>query len=558
MARNQQYDENNETNDNSNSKNRKLLKSIFFSKKSIVIFATIIVLLVFIPAIIYFLDMDDTTEDKTDQKNAPAVVKNYASNTEIDENGVIRLESSVLELWEKMKQDDNTALRYLDSPTELAKLIKASIALEYPDTRKDPSKKIDFNEYNLTSVNVQGIVKFKRATQDGKTDYMTYVTPEKFQEYISKYEQTHSKKDRDEALKHFTMEKVYDGGGTTGGKVPSLNGMVFMGDSILSMISINSNMALEKEGAKTMYRGGSTAKYFLGEDTAGGNTNNCKQDGSGHFIWDENFKNITNPTGFYLMIGQNYFNASDRIQQTDELIKKIRSNYPQAPIFISSVLRYLDGGNTQNIKNATLKMNEELKKYCEENVSNKVYYSDVLREYDESDESLHNHTYDDDHPNEEGAKIIIKNIKENIIGNSSDTTSTVSAGTPRTSYNNVTLNVDKTIDAHKRMAYPHNETKREFRASQSACYDGKYIIHFQNKNYGSIDASSKGGRMAWSNVETGEMDYVVETNEGGHGDGVAYDSERNVVLKCVDGSQNLLEFDNSTKKIMRSHKNAFI
>lgn len=555
MASNQQYNANN---DNSDSRKRTFLKSIFSSKRFIILLGVVIVIFVLIPAITFFLDMDDTKEDETDPKNAPAAVKNYASNTEIDENGEIKLKSSVMELWEKMKQDNNTALRYLDSPVELSKLIKASIALEYPDTRKDPSKKIDFDEESLTSLNVQGIVKFKRATQDGNIDYMTYVTPEKFQEYISKYEETHSEKDRDEALKHFTMEKVYNGGEYTGGKVPSLNGMVFMGDSILSMVSINSDMALEKEGAKTMYRGGSTAKYFLGEDTAGGNTINCKQDGSGHFIWEENFKDITNPTGFYLMLGQNYFNASDRIQQTDELIKKIRSYYPQAPIFISSVLRYLDGGNTQNIKNATLRMNEELKKYCEENVSNKVYYSDVLREYDESDESLHSHTYDDDHPNAEGAKIIIKNIKENIIGNPSDTTSTVSAGAPRTSYNNVTLNVDKTIDAHKRMAHPHNETLREFRASQSACYDGKYIIHFQNKNYGSIDASSKGGRMAWSNVETGEMDYVVETSEGGHGDGVAYDSERNVVLKCVDGANNLLEFDNNTKKIIRSYKNAII
>ena len=125
-------------------------------------------------------------------------------------------------------------------------------------------------------------------------------------------------------------------------------------------------------------------------------------------------------------------------------------------------------------------------------------------------------------------------------------------------YNNDTLNVDKVIDAHKKMAHPHNETLREFRASQAACYDGKYIIHFQNKNYGSIEASSRGGRICWSNVETGEMDYVIETDEGGHGDGIAYDSERNVVLKCVDGSNNLLEIDNNTKTIIRTHKNARI
>lgn len=567
MAANQQNDEYNESNEEYDSSirgGRTALGTIFRTKGLTLIIIAVIVSLIFFPAINYFLDMDDTREDASDPKNTPAAVKKFASDTEIDEDGNIRLKTTVLELWEKMQKEDNTAIRYLNSPEELSKLINASIALDYPDTRKDPSKKIKLEDIKLTSVNVQGIVKFKRATQDGKIDYMTYVSPEKFQEYISKYEKSHSKADRKEALKHFTMEKVASNSASyNGAKVSSLNGMVFMGDSILTRFDTYKRDELKQEGAVLLFKSGCTAHYFLGTEVVDTNSSGCKETADGHFDWNANFQNITNPTGFYLMLGQNYYWDGDHgVGQTEELIKKIRSYYPNAPIFISSVLHPAN----RHVELAA-QMNEAFKKYCEDNVNLNVHFSDILRNYEDNIPAL---TEDDnDHPNKEGVEILLKNIKENIIGTSSTvstaTTSTYTAPTTTPSvsgsrsYNNDTLDVDKMIDTQKKMKNPHNNSTKEFRASQSACYDGKYIIHFQNKNYGNdYRTSNNGGRMAWTNLETGEIDYIVETKEGGHGDGVAYDSERNVVLKCVDGDNNLLEFDNNTKTIVRTYKNARI
>lgn len=201
-------------------------------------------------------------------------------------------------------------------------------------------------------------------------------------------------------------------GGGEISKVPSLNGMVFIGDSIMYCLAEKDN-TLKNEGAKYLYRGGSTAKYFLGKETADGSTNNCIEN-NGYFNWNANFKNITNPTGFYLVLGQNFFYADDRINQMDELIKKIRSQYSSPPIYISSVLHYIDGDGSA--ERAATKMNEELKVYCAG--QNNVYYSDILRGYNDNLRAM---TEDDnDHPNSQGSSLLVKNIKENIVGESSN------------------------------------------------------------------------------------------------------------------------------------------
>ena len=320
-------------------------KKEFNTKLQMIIIAIIVfcVSVILFSIISWYLKLLDTRENDKDPKNAPAAVRKFLNDTSIDENGNITSGKSIQEFWNELVQSGNRVTAYLNSAEELGKLIYAARALDYPDTRKNVDDPIQWNKLNINSTEIQGIVKFKRALADGENISMTYVSPTKFQELISKYQSSGDEKDKQEALKHFTMEKVSSTSSSsvsTGAKVPSLNGMVFMGDSILSMVSIKSSQALEKEGAKTMYRGGSTARYFLGQDTAGGNTNNCKQDSSGHFIWEENFKDVTNPTGFYLFLGQNYFSdPEDGKAQTDELIKKIRSYYPNPPIYINSFIK---------------------------------------------------------------------------------------------------------------------------------------------------------------------------------------------------------------------------
>ena len=53
---------------------------------------------------------------------------------------------------------------------------------------------------------IQGIVKLKRRNENDEEYTMSYVSPSKFQELISKYQQSGEEEDKQEALKHFTLE----------------------------------------------------------------------------------------------------------------------------------------------------------------------------------------------------------------------------------------------------------------------------------------------------------------------------------------------------------------
>ena len=365
--------------------------------------------------IAWYLKLLDTKENPEDPKNAPAAVRNYMNDTTIDENGKITAGKSIQELWDEMVQTGNRATAYLNSAEELGRLIYAARALEYPDTRENPDQAINWDKLDINSKEIQGIVKFKRALADGKNISMTYVSPTKFQELVSKYQISGDEKDRQEALKHFTIEKVSansNGTSSMEGKVPSLKDMVFIGDSILYCLA-EKNDILKNEGAKFMYRGGCTANYFLGKETADGLTNNCIEK-NGYFDWEANFNGITNPTGFYLVLGQNFYGSDDRIDQMNELVEKIRKQYPTPPIFINSVLNTTEKGSEE----LATRMNEELKTYCSQ--KSNVYYSDVLSGFKEKiTELADNEGGIYDHPNAKGSEVLVKNIKANIIGSSS-------------------------------------------------------------------------------------------------------------------------------------------
>lgn len=713
----------------------------------IVIFSIIIIIF---SAVTWFLKKLDTKENPNDPKNAPAAVRNYMNDTTIDENGKITAGKSIQELWDEMVQTGNRATAYLNSAEELGRLIYAARALEYPDTRRENvDDPIKWNELDINSKEIQGIVKFKRALADGENIFMTYVSPTEFQELVSKYEISGDEKDRQEALKHFTIEKVSaNSNNSIEGKVDSLRDVVFMGDSILSTFNeFKGNELKNQEGAILMYKSGCNAKYFTGKGTVDNRDYNTIETADGHFDWDANFQKVTNPKGFYLMLGQNALFNGDRIDEIDELVKKIRSHYPNPPIYISSVLHYIDSDGSA--KRAATEMNEELKQYCNRN--NNVYFSDILRGYNDNLEQLTKS--DNDHPNAKGVQVLLDNVKANIIGSSSSleeilkyacswvgkipykssvtdndpngerwmdlaegrgsdcshfihkvfahfgifentddffsnnvrsqhwgqgkipggeeigtdlkkaspgdviwqdfgdgwhvqiylgdhkvvectsdnnyegvritkisdnhkidqivhlkqfptdptayfdpetgilhgsnststtassssssvgTTSTMGtssnsgstggtsivASTPEEiakmsrAYNNDVFNVDenKWVDPMLKMNPPYNNgsENREYRAVQSTCFDGKYAVSAQNKNYGGIDASSNGGRIIWSNLETGEIDYIVQTSEGGHmGEGITYDSDRNMIIFHTGGG-DLLQIDNNTKSI---------
>jgi len=115
----------------------------------------------------------------------------------------------------------------------------------------------------------------------------------------------------------------------------------------------------------------------------------------------------------------------------------------------------------------------------------------------------------------------------------------------KTSYSSTTLNVTKAVDTN--INNPDSglgDGRNKYRAVQNAAYTGNFVVYAQNKNYGSIESSSKGGRICWSNLYTGEQVKCVEVGgEGGHMDGLAYDNDRGYVLKTVSGGR-LLQLDN--------------
>ena len=121
----------------------------------------------------------------------------------------------------------------------------------------------------------------------------------------------------------------------------------------------------------------------------------------------------------------------------------------------------------------------------------------------------------------------------------------------KTSYGNLTLDVEKAIDTNvNNPSSGLGDGRNKYRAVQAAAYTGKYAVYAQNKNYGSIESSSKGGRICWSDMQTGEQVKGVEVgSEGGHMDGLAYDSDRGCVLKTVSGGR-LLVMDNNKMEIV--------
>ena len=596
-----------EEENNNNNKNKDMLKKIIMAVikktfKPFLIGAIILVLCICIlAAALWLINLLDTKENSLDPKNALASVRNFMNDTTINADGILTSSKNMKEFWEELVNKGNRATAYLNSAEELAKLVQAAQALDFPDTRKNPDEPINWKNIDIESNEIQGIVKFKRALADGNTITMTYVTPSKLQELMNKYMETGKEKDKQEALKHFTLEKTYSasGGTTTGGnpllqealtyacswvgkipyksvasgdgnnnerflplkagrasdcshfihwvfehvglmhkdkfvrslawgkggdnggcpgtvrigtdlsnaspgdvlwwhfgdewknhvaiylgnnkmvecsggkggvvisdvkqdsgidqilhfsqfptdptgyfdpetmtlhsslinsntsgdiaKVSSLNGMVFLGDSILTSI-VNHSSILKNEGVTSMHQPGCRPRFFLGEETVGGR----------RFNWNKEFSRISNPTGFYLLLGQNScHDKNNRIKEMDRLIQKIKSSYPSAPIYMSSVLYHLD--RTGADKRAATAMNEELKVYCAS--QSNVYYSDILRGYNDN---LREMSYDNDHPNKKGSEVLINNIKQNIIGYSSGNTassSTASTSTSTATYN---------------------------------------------------------------------------------------------------------------------------
>lgn len=196
------------------------------SKRMLVLLALIpFIIIAILGASVYQIFKHDGTFDEGDWANTQYAASEYANSTSIDENGNINTTMTAEALWQKLLDEDSRVTYYLDGPEELAKLMNAQLVTQYLDTRENPDEEIDWDKVtDINSTEVQGIIKLKRATDDGQTKTMTYVDPETFQSYIDSYNSTGSDSDRERALSHFTLDKTVTGT-TVGGELQVINGV---------------------------------------------------------------------------------------------------------------------------------------------------------------------------------------------------------------------------------------------------------------------------------------------------------------------------------------------
>lgn len=188
------------------------IKDFFKRRIKKILIIIIIVLLTFmiITAVDYEVTKKDGIYKEGDNGNVPYSASNYINSIKVENDGTIKSSMTVKELWNSMKKSSSRIDKYLSKTTELAILMKAEIVTKYPDTRENPDEEIDWKNVKENADLLQGIVKFKRAS-DGQTaenaTTMSYVDPATFQGYIEEYNNTGSEKAKENALKHFTLKK---------------------------------------------------------------------------------------------------------------------------------------------------------------------------------------------------------------------------------------------------------------------------------------------------------------------------------------------------------------
>lgn len=157
---------------------------------------------------VYWLTVDDGTYKEDDWSSTPYAAGQYKGGVSVNEDGTLKNNTKSEELWDKMVKNKSRVAEYLDGPEELARLMRAEIITQYPDTRPDPDKGIEWDKIIDDPDIMQGIIKFKRAYSDGNKETMIYASPQKFQSYIDEYNSTGSETAKNNALKHFTLKKA--------------------------------------------------------------------------------------------------------------------------------------------------------------------------------------------------------------------------------------------------------------------------------------------------------------------------------------------------------------
>ena len=110
-------------------------------------------------------------------------------------NNIDLNEASVATLMWELYNDVYS--QYLSSAEELAKLMNAELITQYPDTRSNPNEKIDWDNIDMTSNTIQGIVKLKRKTESSEK-MLVYKSQSDFESLVNS--------NNDGALNYFSLD----------------------------------------------------------------------------------------------------------------------------------------------------------------------------------------------------------------------------------------------------------------------------------------------------------------------------------------------------------------
>lgn len=211
----------------------KKIGKIVLNTLKVILFPVIVIvciILVILAASVYFITVDDGTYKEDDWSSTPFAASTFVNSTTINGDGTISTNTTAQELWDKMIENGSSVDDYLDSPEELARLMKAEMVTQYPDTRPNPDEEINWDEV-INGESIQGIIKFKRADTDGNKSTMTYVDPATFQGYIDEYNSTGSESAKQAALSHFTLRQT--AASTSSGN----GGAIAAGDGVMTDVS---------------------------------------------------------------------------------------------------------------------------------------------------------------------------------------------------------------------------------------------------------------------------------------------------------------------------------
>ena len=186
---------------------KKAINGIIGAKVKIIIIIIAMAILVLLAAATYFITIDDGTYDEDDWSSTPYAAGQYTNGVSANSDGSLSTNITAQELWDKMLENGSRVDEYLDSPEELARLMKAEVVTQYPDTRSNPDEAIDWQNIIDNPDILQGIIKFKRADTSGNKSTITYVDSNTFQSYIDEYNSTGNETAKQNALSHFTLKQ---------------------------------------------------------------------------------------------------------------------------------------------------------------------------------------------------------------------------------------------------------------------------------------------------------------------------------------------------------------